>query len=104
MEALGKERIVDKIFPKNEKTMLVLHFYKVTLKSLKEYVSIFQSSSALYSSFKRSKQPSSEFLSYFMKPEGLSKRSDKELLMTNVEGGNLKVEGIFIGGGATRVG
>ena len=100
-----KERIVDKIFFKNEKTMLVLHFYSATLKSLKDYVTLFQSSSTLvFQLHEKQANLFREFLSYFIKPERLSKSSDRELLTIDVEEGNLNAKDVFIGGGATRVG
>ena len=103
----GKERkmrILEKIFFTHEKTMLVLHFYIATLKSLKDYVCVFQSSSTLVFQLQE-KQASlfREFLSFFMKPEEISRKSDKELLKINVEEGNLRGD-IFIGGAAARVG
>ena len=99
-----KLRIIKKRFYQADKTQLILHFYAATLKSLKDYVCLFQSSDTLvYQVHVRQASLFREFLFHFIKAEEISSRSDKELTKINLEESIMPLKDMFLGAGATKV-
>ena len=93
-----KERLVDKLFYKSEKTRLILHIYVNVLPILKSYVMLFQTKVPLvHKLYDRLIILFRDFLACFIKPQYLVDKSVNQLLTQDLSANVLPHKQMFLG-------